>query len=147
MIFYKQAKALREERATNWEQQKALQAASIDENRDTPGLTAEEQGTWDRIESRQAQIETELEAVESQISGFESRAEVINATEPGRDDVSSQGERAAPDYDGALEDWLRYGREGLSDEQRNMLRCGRPDASGVAPAGGCLLYSSDAADE
>ena len=61
---------------------------------------------------------------------------MINATEPGRDDVSSQGERAAPDYDGALEDWLRYGREGLSDEQRNMLRCGRPDASGVAPAGG-----------
>ena len=132
MSLYQKSKELREERAKNWEDQKSLQKIAKDESR---ALSSEEQEKWDKIEGRQAELEGQIDQVESEITSQEERQAKLDAFDPmaveGRDTLEPAPKPSARE---AFDLWAREGRSELSAEQRSVLGHGQ-NKLGIKRAG------------
>lgn len=114
------SKELREQRASIWDQMKAIMTAPAGDN---GNLSADQEQTYDRLETAYDKLDTDIERAER----FEAadvanskvdRSGVVPADDLNLDDEPEKG------YTTAFARWMRNGVAGLDHEDRTVLQAG-----------------------
>jgi HK97 family phage major capsid protein len=122
------AKKLREKRANLHEQMKAIVAKADGENR---ALSTEENTQFDGFHTEMESLRTQVEKIEKHEETEKELNESRGRRAGGRDETptKTEADEQNEERNKAFEKYLRFGREEMTAEERNLMRRPSPEAT------------------
>jgi HK97 family phage major capsid protein len=128
MSLYIKAKQKREKRANLWQNMKTLHRRSKDSGK---GFTPEQRATWDRMDDDVVGLTNDIEKIEAEISVSERRGQQRSAGGARPDgNGGSFGQADKAKRQAAFRAWAAGGEQGMTAEQRSIMKVGQINEPG-----------------